>query len=172
MNLMPLLTCTECLDTGFRSWDGVPRACPSCDIGRAWETNRRRALDPSTGNSEGRQLLPPGGDVLLAQARRDAVGLPLGAIEEGLPVRGVVPAHVLLATEQAVQEARATAVSLSSAFAACLADLEEGVAVSNVLDRWKPALVDLPEWAEPMMNRSAGRNRTRKATAIAAPLTP
>lgn len=165
-----LITCNNCMDVGYVLWDGVARGC-TCDTGRAWEENRRKNMRGSAGNGEGRELLPPGGDVLLSQARREAVGLPIGALEERLPVRGVVTADAMEQANLAVDEARAVAVQLSSALAAMLADIGEGVPTQTLLERWTPATQGLPEWAAPAIVR-AGNARTRKASAAAAPLTP
>lgn len=165
------LSCTECLDNGYRVIDGEARSCPVCAVGAEWERTRHKALKGSgtAGNSEGRMSLPPGGDVLLAQARREAAGLPIGALEEGLPVRGVVNAAVLEEVQEAVLEARSVAVTLSSSLAALLEDIDQGVPKATLLERWRPALEELPQWAEPALVKT-GRAKTRKASSVAAPL--
>lgn len=167
---MSLTACTSCMDAGFVMWDGTARACVNCDAGHAWE-ERRRGNISGAGNSEGRDSLPPGGDVLLAQARRAAAGLPVGALEERLPVRGVVSADAMAEAALAVEEARMLAKQLSSALAALLADAADKVPHETLIERWTPAVEGLPEWAEPAI-RKTGTGRVRKASAAAAPLTP
>lgn len=112
-------TCLSCMDKGWRMIDRTPSAC-HCDAGRDWS---KRAY-PGDGPWEGPRNLPPGGDVLAAQAKREAAGIPVGAVQ-GAPIRA------LLVDDTLVQSA-----------------LEHVAALASELAEDVPARVAAVEWVE------------------------
>jgi hypothetical protein len=145
---MPPINCTSCMDAGFVIWDGVPRECGNCDAGRDWAQRGGRApraeMDP--------RRLPPGGDVLLTEAKRQAAGLPPGVIG------GEVMVRATLEVEPLVHE-------LVRTLDDCTRD------IPGASERAVELLGGLPEWAIPddVRNRDqerAGSDDERELTLV------
>lgn len=123
---MPPINCTSCMDHGFVMFDGVPRECGNCEAGREWAANG--GLAPRA--EMNRHRLPPGGEVLLTEAKRRAAGLPPGVIGSEVMVRAT------LEVEPIVHE-------LVTALDDCTRD------VPGAVERAVEILGGLPEWAIP-----------------------
>lgn len=96
---MPPVKCMECMDAGYRIWNGVPSPCPACDAGAVYEQSLRTGgKDIATvprAELNPRQL-PPGADVMLTEMKRQAAGLPVGVIGSDVLVRAQVEAQPLV----------------------------------------------------------------------------
>lgn len=149
--------CLSCLDKGWRMVDGTPSPC-ACDAGRAWQ---KRAY-PGDGPWQGPNNLPPGGDVLLAQARREAAGVPVGA-ESGAPVRAMLIDDVLV--QGALEH-----------IAALAGELGENVPARRAALEWLAALPEhYRQTVPPVRTPPSRRNRHRggqQPAAGAMPLVP
>ena len=77
---MPPVKCMNCMDAGFVQYDGVPRACGSCDAGRDYAANGGRKLTHAPRADANPMTLPPGGDVLITEMKRREAGVPAGVI--------------------------------------------------------------------------------------------
>jgi len=164
-----LPTCTSCMDAGFITLDGDRIPCSNCQRGREWSDAR---------SETGRRVqtgLPPGGDVLRAQAAREAAGLPAGALpvvgaRTGAPIRAVLASErdALDAALSDVREARDLLRNLAGIagrlreMSHALIEPEEAAALSDLYE----ALDALPAWAVPQPERPP------LAAVRAAPMTP
>jgi hypothetical protein len=89
----------ECMDAGFRMYDGTPSPCPNCDAGARFEQTGGRIPDSvaTVPRSELNPMrLPPGGDVMITEMKRQAAGLPVGVIGSEVLVRAQVEAQPLV----------------------------------------------------------------------------
>jgi hypothetical protein len=92
---MPPVSCLDCMDAGFVMMDGHPRAC-HCEAGRAYEQNGGRRLATVPRSELDPRTMPPGGVVLVTEARRAAAGLPPGVLGGDVLVRATIEAEPLV----------------------------------------------------------------------------
>lgn len=143
--------CLSCLDKGWRMFDGKPYAC-SCKAGMDWTKRTYRGDGPW----EGPNNLPPGGEVLVAQAKREAAGVPVGAAA-GAPIRA------MLVDDTVLQSALEHVARLAS-------ELAEDVPARRSALEWVASLPEHYRVTVPQVTAPAGRRRNRGASAM--PLVP
>lgn len=149
----PMNMCATCGGSGVIIFDGHPSGCNDCERGRTFAQKGRESRERA------RQQLPPGGDVLIAQARREAAGLPLGQLGDDpdpAPVRAVLDTD-RRALDQALDDlAQARGVARRA-----VALLTSGDDASEFLDT-------APEWVLP----GPAAPPMRLASVPASPLVP
>lgn len=145
----------ECMDAGYRMYDGTPSPCPNCDAGARFEQSGRnaRTLESVPRSELNARTLPPGGDVLVTEMKRQAAGLPVGVIGSDTLIRAQVEAQPL------VHEL----VRLVDDFTRD---------VPGVTERAVEALAALPAWAVPDDVRNRTQTEPTPAEAEPAPVVP